>query len=250
MLLQLTDCNNGAYVTPNAVVSSSVPVTFTTGSGTGCSVDNGGAFIKFDNLDVFQSQATFTISITFNTTINTGAIKIKSSTNCYPFALDFTPNCVVIPPGLTETAFAYDNTGNNATCFLNMGLGINRWGWTNGGYGEDSYTLQLWAAAGQCDLSKGTLVGNVTVDYAAGVAKVTYTVNAPYTLDDTHLYVGNGTLASKCSTKKGVTTCTPTVAPGQYPNIGGSITENSTTYTVSGLSGNIYVVAHAVVGGF
>jgi hypothetical protein len=105
--------------------------------------------------------------------------------------------------------------------------------------------LDLYAAAGQCDLSKGTLVGSVSVDYATGTATVTYTVNAPYTLDDTHLYIGSASLASACKTQKGVTTCTPTVAPGQYPNVGGS-----STYIVTGLSGNINVVAHAVVGGF
>lgn len=247
LLLQLTDCN-GAYVTNAAVVSSSVPVTYTTGIGTGCTVGNDGAFIKFDNLDVFQNQTTFTITITFNIPINTGAIKIKSALGCFPFALTFTPNCPITETH-KETAFAYDNTGK-ATCFLDMtfpdpNFKINRWGWTNGAYGEGSYILDLYAGAGQCDLTKGTLVGNVTVVYSAGTATVTYNVNAPYVLYDTHLYVGSATLASKCTTKKNVTTCTPTVAPGQFPYIGGS-----TSYTVTGLTGNIYVVAHAVVGDF
>jgi hypothetical protein len=241
ILLQLTDCDS-AYVTPEAVVSSSIPVTFTTGIGTGCAPDGDGAFIKFDNLDIYASASTFTLTITFNTQVQSGAIKIKSATNCFPFALSFEDNCGEVVEGQTETAFAYDNQGN-ATCFLNMGLGINRWGWTNGGYPEGSYTLDLIAGAGQC--VGGTLVGTVTIDYAAGVATVTYNVTAPYTLDDTHLYVGSASLPSVCSTKKGVTTCVPTVAPGLYPNTGGSV-----SYTVTGLSGNINVVAHAVIGGF
>lgn len=36
----------------------------------------------------------------------------------------------------------------------------------------------------------------------------------------------------------------PTVAPGQYPYTG-----VSSSYTVSGLSGKIYVIAHAIVCG-
>jgi hypothetical protein len=242
ILLQLVDCD-GAYVTPEAVVSSSIPVTFTTGTGTNCAPDNDGAFIKFDNLDVYATGSSFTLTITFNTQVQAGAIQIKSATNCFLFPLSFVDNCEEVVEGRTETAFAYDNNGN-ATCFLDMGLGINRWGWTNGGYAEGTYVLDLYAAAGQCDLSKGTLVGDVTIVYAAGVATVTYNVTAPYTLDDTHLYVGSASLPARCTTKKGVTTCTPTVAPGQYPNTGGSA-----SYTVTGLSGNINVVAHAVVGG-
>lgn len=131
-----------------------------------------------------------------------------------------------------ETAFAYG--GGLATCFLD--LGFSRWGWSNGPLGEGTYTFDIWAAAGQCDTSKGVLVGTLTVEYYSGTAAVTYTMYEGFTLDETHLYVGNEILPRDVKGNY-------TVAPGQYPYKDGA----SATYTVEGLSGDIYVVAHAVV---
>lgn len=226
LLLQILDCD-GNYVDGDNVISSNVPITFTTGIGTGCAFDNSYSFIKFDNLDIFENQGTFTLSITFNVPIQSGDILIKSAKNCFPFTLNFTPNCGTQGTG-TETAYAFG--GSNATCFRD--LGFSRWGWTNGAYSEGDYTLDLYAGAGLCDLSKGTLVGTVTLSYHSGTAIVNYNVNAPYTLVDTHLYVGNTNLY------------TGAVAPGLSPYQGGS------SFTITGLSGSIYMIAHAVVGGF
>ena len=64
-----------------------------------------------------------------------------------------------------------------------------------------------------------------------------------YTLTETHLYVGSEPLARN---KQGE----PTVAPGQFPYTNPELNAASSTYTVSGLSGNIYVVAHATLAGF
>ncbi len=145
--------------------------------------------------------------------------------------VDYTPSEVVC-----ETAFAFG--GTTATCFLEIeGLESNRWGWTNGPLVEGSYTFDLYAAAGQCDLSKGTLVGGVTVVYTGGTATVTYSVNAGFTLNEVHLYVGSGILPMKDGEY--------TVAPGQYPYSG----DGSEPFVLSGLSGEIYVIAHAVVCG-
>jgi hypothetical protein len=124
---------------------------------------------------------------------------------------------------LYETAFA---KGDAAQCFIDHGF--SRWGWTNP-IGPGTYTWDLWAGAGQCDTSKGTLVGSVTVVYEGGDVTVTYNVGAPYLLDETHVYAGYGMFPE---TKKGKLT----VAPGQYYNDGpfdGS---------------EVYVIAHAVVG--
>lgn len=229
LLLQTVNCD-GNYLDNNNVVSSSVPVDFTTGSGTGCAFSNSFPFIKFDNLDIYKGNGTFTLSITFNKKVQLADILIKSATNCFPFVLNFTPNCNE-PPAETHSETAYAYGGDSAKCFSEYGF--KRWGWTNGEYAEGDYTLDLYAGAGQCDITKGTLVGNVTVNYHGGVATVKYNVNAPYTLGETHLYVGNNPLYPKA------------VAPGQSPFTGGGA-----NYQVTGLSGSIYVIAHAEVGGF
>lgn len=227
LLLQVLDCF-GNYLDGDNVVSSSVPLTFTTGVGTGCAFNNSYSFIKFDNLDMFQNYGVFTISITFNVPIQSGNILIKSATNCFPFPLNITPNCNVSNPG-KETAYAYGGS-SFATCFRD--LGFSRWGWTNGAYTEGDYTLDLYAGAGKCDLSKGTKVGSVTLSYHDGKAIVNYNVTAPYTLEETHLYVGNNKLYPGA------------VAPGLSPYSGGN------SFTINNLSGSVYIIAHAVVGGF
>ncbi len=140
------------------------------------------------------------------------------------------------PPPEAETAFAYG--GDYATCFLSMGF--RSWGWTNGPLGPGSYKFEIWAGAAQCDLSKGTLVGNLTIDYDGSTATVTYTMDAGWKMTNTQLYVGSDPLPID---KKG----DYTVAPGQYPYQHTGIDATSDTYTEVGLSGDIYVVAHADV---
>jgi hypothetical protein len=122
---------------------------------------------------------------------------------------------------LYETAFA---KGDAAICFIDHGF--SRWGWTNP-IVPGTYTWDLWAGAGQCDTSKGILVGSVTVVYDGDVT-VTYNVSEPYLLDETHVYAGYDMFPK---TKKGKLT----VAPGQYYNDGS-------------FDGMVYVIAHAVVG--
>jgi len=154
----------------------------------------------------------------------------------------------------TQTAFAFG--GNYAECFLNLDLDgdgkneFNRWGWTNGPLMEGSYSFDIYAGAAQCDLSKGTLVGTLNVVYQSGTAVVTFATSGndpstglPYTMVETHLYVGSDILAKNNGDY--------TVAPGQYPTIHGELANvTSDSYTISGLSGEIYVVAHATVAGF
>lgn len=138
------------------------------------------------------------------------------------------------PDYVTETAFAYGF--ENATCFLDWGF--NRWGWSNA-LNEGTYTFEIWAAAGLCDTEKGTLVGNLFVNYFNGTATVTYSMYNGFKMLENHLYVG----ANRLPLKNG----NETVAPGQYPIVVGNINETETTYTVNNLSGQVYVVAHAVV---
>lgn len=152
----------------------------------------------------------------------------------------------------TETAFAYGESYGN--CFLNYSEFIsnpNRWGWTNGALNEGSYTFPIYAGAGQCDISKGTLVGQLSVSYSGGSAVVTYQMNGsnsqtgmPYVLDEIHLYVGSEVFPRN---KQGDFT----IAPGQFPYTASSLSNAlSYSYTVTNLSGPVYVIAHAVVDGF
>jgi hypothetical protein len=157
-------------------------------------------------------------------------------------------DCItVVKETKTETAFAFG--GDLAKCFDQFDVS-NRWGWSNGPLAEGSYTFDLYAGAGQCDLSKGTKVGTLSVVYSNGTATVIYQMagvnsdtNMPYALTETHLYVGSEPLARN---KQGEST----VAPGQFPYINAELNTSSRSYTVSGLSGEIYVVAHATVAGF
>lgn len=161
-----------------------------------------------------------------------------------------------------ETAFAVKtNTVNStknvdddySTCFSDeiiKNVSFARWGWTNGPISDgEEHTYDIYAGAGQCDLNKGTLVGKLTVEYSDGTFTATYkmtrlsdyTGNA-YSMSETHFYVGNSPYPQKGPRY--------TVAPGQYGNKQDHEDATEYTYNVSGLSGDVYFIAHAVVNGF
>lgn len=135
---------------------------------------------------------------------------------------------VTIPVGCEpepscETAFARGTDGN--TCFI--GEGFDRWGWSIGPLAEGTEeSYEVYAAAGQCDIEKGELVGTVDVSYVDGEVSVTYNIDEAYTVSETHTYVG--------STMFPMNDGAATVAPGQY-------------YIEENLSGDVYVIAHAEV---
>jgi hypothetical protein len=112
-------------------------------------------------------------------------------------------------------------------------------GWSNGPLSAGNYTFYIYAGAAQCNLSKGKKVGTLTVNYNGSKATITYNMYAGNTMTETHLYVGNDKLPKKNGQY--------TVSPGQYPY--SHTLNNATTdqYVITGLSGKIYVVAHAVV---
>jgi hypothetical protein len=166
----------------------------------------------------------------------------------------FTCDCAEGPgePGDCETAFAKATDGS-ATCFLDIdedGDGtddFNRWGWTNSTLGDGTFTYEIWAAAGQCDTTKGTLVGFLTVSRAPGAVgtdvTVTYNMLPGFTMDEVHVYVGCELLARD----KGEFT----VAPGQFPIVKDLTSATTDTSIITGLECTpIFVVAHAVVCGF
>lgn len=136
-----------------------------------------------------------------------------------------------------ETLFAFGQ--DQSTCFIDDDF--SRWGWTIGPLEEGSYSFDLYGGAGQCDTEKGTFVGTLKVEYAAGTAKVDYMMEDGFDLSETHLYIGE---VAYPTDKNG----NPTVAPGQFPYNNGEVTDPSMdSYTVTELSGPIYVIAHGVV---
>lgn len=149
-------------------------------------------------------------------------------------------SCVADKPpvvGSCETAFAHDS--EQSICFIGSGLlQTNRWGWTNGPLVPGSYTFEIYAGAGQCDLSKGALVGSLSVDFDGSVAQVQYNMLPGFIMDETHLYVGSEPLPRNGTEY--------TVAPGQYGNIHNLTTASSDSYSIAGLTSPVYVVAHAV----
>jgi hypothetical protein len=125
-----------------------------------------------------------------------------------------------------ETAYAKGNPDDNPVCFLD--LGANNWGWVNGEEGTSilpgEYTWDMWAGAAQCDTSKGTLVGTVDVTYNGEDVSVTFNIDPPYILGDTHVYAGDDQIPPGG------------FSPGQY--------EINSPFDGSA----IYVIVHAVVG--
>ncbi|HEX9164760.1 MAG TPA: hypothetical protein VF862_02540, partial [Gemmatimonadales bacterium] len=139
-----------------------------------------------------------------------------------------------------ETAFAY--RAGSATCFIGSAwIDTNRWGWTNGPLAPGNYTFDLYAGAGRCALSSGRKVGTLTLNYDGSTAKVGFTMLPGYVMNETHLYVGSEPLARDVNNEY-------TVAPGQYPVKHDLTAATTDQYTVTGLSGSVYLVAHANVG--
>ena len=137
-----------------------------------------------------------------------------------------------------ETLFARGKD-DQSECFLDSDYSFNRWGWTIGPLSEGDCTFELYAGAGQCDTDKGTLVGYLKISYSEGTATVKYEMLEGYTLNETHLYIGNEPYPTDKNDNV-------TVAPGQYPYKHALEGASADEYSVSGLSGDIYVIAHGV----
>jgi hypothetical protein len=145
--------------------------------------------------------------------------------------------CPPPPSTSCETAYAYGL--NYANCFLTIpGVNSNNWGWSNGPVGAGAYSWPIYAGAGQCNTNNGTLVGTLLVNYTPPTATITYSMASGFVLNSTHLYVGSQILPKKNGKF--------TTAPGQFPykheNLNGVLSD---TFTINGLSGNIYIAAHS-----
>jgi len=80
-------------------------------------------------------------------------------------------------------------TEETAWAFGTIELDDNRWGWGN--YIEEGeYEFQIYAAAGQNDINKGTHVGYVVVTYADGSLDFEFVMFAGFSIVETHIYAG------------------------------------------------------------
>lgn len=153
------------------------------------------------------------------------------------------------PVAQCETAFALAGNGDE-TCFIGgdfdsdgLNDGFNRWGWTNGPIAPGTHMQwPVYAAAGQCNLGNGELVGHLTVNYSGSSATVTFDRVGDFALDEEHLYIGSEPLPRDGTGQH-------TVSPSQYPLVVELDDATHTSHTVNGLSGSIYVVYHAVACG-
>ncbi|MUP46582.1 T9SS type A sorting domain-containing protein, partial [Gramella sp. BOM4] len=155
------------------------------------------------------------------------------------------PAVLIEPQCITcETAFAKD--ASNSNCFdqyPDLIPNDNRWGWTNYYESAGNYTLDLYAGAGQCDITKGALVGEVQIsDNGDGTIDVRFLADPGYIMSSVHLYVGCEPLPYK---KKGKN-YEYTVAPGQYPQNPNGDIGYVTDYTIENVevNGSFYVIAH------
>ncbi|HCY74480.1 MAG TPA: hypothetical protein DHV28_01035 [Ignavibacteriales bacterium] len=129
-----------------------------------------------------------------------------------------------------ETAYA---KASNGECFLSLSpISANNWGWTNQITGSGSWDWPIYAGAGQCDVTKGTLVGELHVSYNGTTVTIEYDLDAGYTLSETHVWVGT----TKLPIKKGIFV----TAPGQFNN-------NGVNPVQVNIAAPFYIAAHAGV---
>jgi len=82
-----------------------------------------------------------------------------------------------------------EESEETAWAFGTIELDDNRWGWGN--YIEEgTYEFQIYAAAGQNDINKGTHVGYVIVTYVNSEFTFDFVMFAGFTIVETHIYAG------------------------------------------------------------
>jgi hypothetical protein len=150
----------------------------------------------------------------------------QNKTFTFTITIDF-----VCFPTECETAYAYYNE-DYSICF-------DPWGWTNGPLGPGRYEFEIWAGAAKCDLSKGTRIGTLTVNYDGSTVSVFYDImGSGYTMTETQVYVGTDSLPPN----PGV----PGHYPYQHDNLNYVKTDSYPPPLINGFNGeDIYIIAHA-----
>lgn len=134
-----------------------------------------------------------------------------------------------------ETAYAFGNTPFTAITNTATGdpITTSRWGWQITVEAGSALEKPIYAGAGKNDISKGTQVGVLRVNYDGKSAVVEYEMFDDFFMMETQLYVGASNVQ--------------TVAPGQYGNQNQLGFADYDSYVVDIAGNTIYVVAHAVV---
>jgi len=163
--------------------------------------------------------------------------------NCYPEqvnSLSSGENC--------QRSFAYDEDigMDGGTCFHDWGInGNNNWGWTLGPLSPGhSKTYQIFSGATGCDITRGTHVGDLCVEYAedGSTVRIQAIMKDAFSMEESNFYVGSEALPRDSNT------ALLTVALDQFTHIQESFDDQSrelSTYEVDG--GDIYISYHATV---
>lgn len=142
------------------------------------------------------------------------------------------------PKGIV--AFARKTYEPMVKCF--MDYGFDTFGWTNGAMFPDETflsTYNIYINVTGCDISRATKVGEIKLHYFNGTATANITLLQGYTMSKTALYLGNDMFPKV----GGVNTIDPANYPYQH-DLCGATTD---TYTVSGLSGNIFIIGYVLL---
>lgn len=154
----------------------------------------------------------------------------------------------VVPEGSKPkgvVAFARKTYEPMVHCFQELDMDHNgsydftSWGWTNGALPPtEGFTssYELFINGSDCDAANATKVGDMTVQYYGGTAKVTFTLLPGYTMDKTSLYIGNNMLPMD----GGIYTIDPSKYPFRH-NLADAATDS---YSVSA-TGNVYIIGYA-----
>jgi len=127
-----------------------------------------------------------------------------------------------------ESAWALGEGGEvEAKAFCDNGFA--NWGWSNAITNPYEGEWPLWAGAGQCDTSKGEVVGTFSVDYNGGFGFV-FTPTPGVIFEGAAVYA-DAAMFPRLPGRRGG----PTTAPGQY-------------YVANDLDGTIHVIAHVNAG--
>lgn len=146
-------------------------------------------------------------------------------------------------------AFARKTWAPMVHCFLSDPLlaayEFDQWGWTNGAIApaETGTTLfELYSTVDGCEVTGATKVGEIILHYFGGTATATITMLPGYTMKESRLYIGNEMLPKVGDDF--------TVDPANYPEVHTGLgAAASDTFTVSGLSGSIYIIGYVVLNG-
>ena len=144
-----------------------------------------------------------------------------------------------------ETAYARSADETIRTCFIDIeDVSGNNWGWTNKFPSTNgTYNMDLYAAAGLCNISSGALVGNVEVTYTDGAVLVTVSTLPGNKMTKADLYVGTEVLPTGSNGRF-------TTAPGQFPysdTVEGDFYSFTFESVDVGNPESFYVVLHADV---